>query len=485
MHISSLPSKYGIGTLGESAYKFIDFLEACGQKYWQILPITPTGYGNSPYQSYSSFAGNPYFIDLEILSDSGNLNISEAECIFWGDNPEFVDFDALYNNRFKLLWSAYIADKEEIYGKLNEFRKKNAYWIEDYAMFMVLKFKNQMKPFWEWDDLLKFRDEKALAKIFEQFKDELEFWVYIQYRFFEQWNALKTYANSKNIKIIGDIPIYVAEDSADAWAKSDILMLDENKRPICVAGCPPDYFSPKGQLWGNPLYDWDYLKQNSYEWWILRIKSMLELCDVVRIDHFRAFSAYYSIPFGDEDAVNGKWIAGPREDFFYTLKNILGENLPIIAEDLGTLDDDVRSLLGYTGFPGMKVLQFAFNPDGLSDYLPHKYDKNCVAYIGTHDNDTINGWLSSTDRDTVSFAFKYLNIKEGQDFNWEFIKSLLATVADVTIITMQDLLGLDSYSRMNTPSTSERNWQWRLRDINLLNNNLSEKLKAVTQLYGR
>lgn len=483
MHISSLPSPYGIGTLGEAAYKFVDFLEKAGQKYWQVLPVSPTGFGDSPYQSYSAFAGNPYFIDFDRLADDGGLCRNEYTEINWGENKNKVDYEKIAKNRIKVLKEAYLADKEELRDELLFFKDEQSYWVEDYAMFMALKEENDGLPYWEWDDEIKLRTEDALFKARIRLAEEIDFWIYVQYRFYEQWFSLKEYANSKGIKIIGDVPIYVAEDSADAWSHKEVLMLDEKSRPIKVAGCPPDYFSPKGQLWGNPLYNWDYLKSTGYEWWILRIKAMLEKCDIVRIDHFRAFSAYYSIPFGNQDAVDGKWVDGPSKAFFDALSRAIGDNPDLIAEDLGFLDDGVKELLAYTGFPGMKVLQFAFSPEGESDYLPHKYQKNCVAYIGTHDNNTLLGWYESERDEVRDFASEYLNI--GSDITLGFIKGLLASVADVAIITMQDILGLGSEARMNTPGASGDNWMWRLFDESDISDELAERIRKITRLYGR
>lgn len=483
MHISSLPSPYGIGTLGKAAYDFVDFLKASGQKYWQVLPISPTGFGDSPYQSYSTFAGNPYFIDLDMLSKDGNLTTDEYKNINWGNNAEKVDFELISQNRIKVLKTAYFADRDDMRDKLYKFRAAESYWIENYAMFMALKDENNGMPYWEWSDGLKLRKSEAMEEAFERLGEEIEFWVYVQYRFFEQWNKLRVYANENGVKIIGDIPIYVAEDSADAWARSDVLWLDENRRPVRVAGCPPDYFSPKGQLWGNPLYNWAYLKETNYEWWVLRVKATLKVCDIVRIDHFRAFSAYYAIPFGNEDAVEGEWLEGAGIHFFDVLKAELGGNPPIIAEDLGLMDDGVRNLLKATKFPGMKILQFAFDPRGDSDYLPYQYDKNCVAYIGTHDNDTLLGWYNGENEQTRRFAAEYLRFKE--DVTDGFISGLLSSTADIAIITMQDILGLGAEARMNKPGAMGGNWQWRMKDEAVFKDGTAEKLAKLARLYGR
>ena len=485
LHISSLPSAFGIGTFGGAAYEFIDFLKRAGQKYWQILPLSPTGFGDSPYQSYSTFAGNPYFIDLDKLAESGNLSPDDYRFLDWGSNLEFVDYGKLFQNRMSVLKIAYKKDRADIEKDLLEFRSKEAYWIENYAMFMALKYESGLKPYWKWDEDILLRKPEAMANAYDRLAEEIEFWVYVQYRFFEQWNKLKNYANENGIEIIGDIPMYVAEDSADAWAHDEILQLDEKRRPIAVAGCPPDYFSPKGQMWGNPLYDWERLKEMNYEWWVLRIKKLLNTCDIVRIDHFRAFSEYYSIPYGDEDATGGKWIKGPGKDFFDVLKRELSENPKIIAEDLGTIDDKVRDLLKYTKFPGMKVLQFAFDPSGKSEYLPHKYEHNCVAYIGTHDNDTAESWLKTENADNVEFARRYMRLNKDEGERIGFIKSLLASPADVAIITMQDILGLGESSRMNVPSRADGNWQWRLMNNFLFFDSTADWIRDITELYGR
>lgn len=483
MHISSLPSKYGIGTLGTVAYEFIDFLEKSKQKYWQVLPVSPTGYGDSPYQSYSTFAGNPYLIDLELLSKNGNLNPSEYQNTFWGNSPDRVDYEALFNNRFNVLKSAFYADRNDIKNELLEFRSKEAHWIENYALFMALKDENGGLPYWEWDDSIRFCEESSINSARERLFEEIELWIYIQYRFFEQWRALKEYANSKGIKIIGDIPIYVARDSVDAWANGKILCLDKSKNPIAVAGCPPDYFTPKGQLWGNPVYDWDYLKSTNYEWWFARIKASLSLFDIVRIDHFRAFSRYYAIPFGDSDALSGKWINGPDREFFDALNQEIGDNPPIIAEDLGHIDDSARELLKYTKFPGMKVLQFAFDSDNKNEYLPHNHIKNCVAYIGNHDNEPLLSWYDGLEPHIKSYIDKY--IRTNNNIREAMLKTLMSSVADTVIMTMQDILGLSHGSRMNLPGNPSGNWQWRLSSISALTDELADELAELTEIYDR
>ena len=485
LHVTSLPSAHGIGTFGGAAYEFIDFLKRAGQKYWQILPLSPTGYGDSPYQSYSTFAGNPYLIDLDKLSESGNLKPEQYNNIVWNENPEFVDYGKQFENRIKVLRLAYEADKADLKDELLKFRVEQSYWIDNYAMFMALKCENNFVPYWQWDADILLRKPDAMQSAYERLTDEIGFWTYVQYRFFEQWKKLKAYANKNGIKIIGDIPIYVAEDSADAWAHDEILQLDENRRPRVIAGCPPDYFSPDGQLWGNPLYDWDRLKSVDYEWWIMRIKAVLTMCDYIRIDHFRAFSEYYAIPFGDETAVNGKWEKGPGIEFFDKVKEKFGGELPIIAEDLGLIDDKVRSLLKQTGFPGMKVLQFAFEKGADSEYLPHKHVKNCVAYIGTHDNDTVVGWLKNETGENLEYARKYMRLNDAESERMGVIKTLFASTADVSIITMQDILGLDEHSRMNVPARAGGNWQWRLMNNFLFFDQTADWLLDLTGLYGR
>lgn len=485
LHISSLPSKFGIGTMGEEAYKFVDFLEKSGQKYWQILPIGPTSYGDSPYQSLSTFAGNPYFIDLDILAENGSLSRSDYENIDWGSDPERVDYGKLFENRFKVLRIAYNNDKERFKDKIEQFRVENSYWIESYAMFMALKFDNELKMFREWDNDIVMREPEAIVRVYNKLAPEIDFWVYVQYLFFGQWRALKKYANERGIKIIGDIPIYVAEDSADAWASSDVLMLRPDRTPTRVAGCPPDGYAPKGQLWGNPLYNWAKLAPTGYYWWMERLKGALNMYDVVRIDHFRAFDAFYAIEYGKPDAVDGEWLKGPGIAFFNAVKERFGDELPLIAEDLGTITDDVRALLKQSGLPGMKVMQFGFYPGSDSDYLPHKYGHNSVVYIGTHDNDTLRGWFESQSDETRRFTVDYLRLSEAEGINWGFIKAMLATTADTAIITMQDILDLGNEARMNTPSTSGSNWQWRMRDMSALTDNLSDKLNKITKTYSR
>ncbi len=485
MHISSFPGKYGIGTMGSEAHRFVDFLQKSGQKYWQILPIGPTGYGDSPYQSFSTFAGNPYFIDFDLLREDGALNFEDYAYIDWGSDPEKVEYEKIFNNKFKVLKIAYDRDKARKKAEIDKFRVENSYWIENYAMFMALKFDSGLKMYRDWDDDIVRREPDAIVRVYNRLDDEISFWVYVQYRFYEQWSGLKSYANKQGIKIIGDIPIYVAEDSADAWAHNEVLMLDPDRTPIKVAGCPPDGYAPKGQLWGNPLYNWDYLAETGYEWWIKRLSAALNMYDIVRIDHFRGFDAFYAIEYGKPDAVEGEWLKGPGSDFFNRVKQEFGETPPLIAEDLGTITDDVRALLRFSGMPGMKVMQFGFTPGEDSDYLPHNYPKNSVAYIGTHDNDTLKGWFETLPEHMRGFAVDYLRLTKEEGVNWGFIKSLLGSAADTAIITMQDILDLGAGARMNTPSTMGGNWTWRLGSTDAFSDELAAKLLKIAKTYSR
>ena len=485
MHISSLPSDYGIGTMGVEAYKFIDFLKKSKQRYWQILPVCPTSYGDSPYQSFSTYAGNPYFIDFDLLKKEGLLKKSDYSSLDWGENPEYVDYEKIYNNRYKVLKKAYKrfskGDKSDFYKFLDE----NERWISNYALFMSIKGENDGKCWLLWEDSLKHRDPHSLWQFKEAHLEEIEFWEFVQYKFFEQWRALKEYAKENNIGIIGDIPIYVALDSADVWVSPDLFELDEELLPTSVAGCPPDAFSADGQLWGNPIYRWDRHKETGYGWWIDRMGIAMKLYDLVRIDHFRGFDEFYRIPYGDETARNGEWVKGPGIELFKVLEEKLGK-LPIIAEDLGYLTPTVRELLKDSGFAGMKVLEYAFYPDSDSDYLPHNFTKNSVAYIGTHDNAPLKEWLSETDKKSVEFLREYINFTGNSDseFIWAVTKVLISSVADTAIMQMQDILELGSEARMNIPSTPYGNWQWRMKK-GANTKALEKRLASLTKMYGR
>ncbi len=484
MHISSLPTKYGIGTFGVKAYEFVDFLSETGQKYWQILPIGPTSFGDSPYQSPSSYAGNPYFIDLDFLVEDKLLTQEDIEKLSFGENDNCVDYGTLYVSRNKIFDTVSTNFSEEKEPKFEKFCKENESWLDDYALFMALKEENGGAVWTEFDRGLKHRDPEALEKAEKRLDKTIRKHKILQFLFFRQWQGLKNYANLKGVKIIGDMPIYVALDSADVWCNSDVFQLDEELKPKAVAGCPPDSFSPTGQRWGNPLYDWagEGKKDRVYSWWRDRIAHSLKLFDFLRIDHFRAFGDYCSIPAEDETAERGVWCDGPGIGFFEYLKGELGE-LPIIAEDLGALTDKVEPLLRESGFPGMKVLEFAFDGSAENAYLPHNYQKNCVVYVGTHDNETAKSWLQSLSPETLKYAKQYMML-DGDTDVWGMIRTALSCVADTAIITVQDLLCLGDEGRMNTPSTDKDNWCFRV-PADYLHKIPAPRLKALAQMYGR
>ncbi|MBO6260376.1 MAG: 4-alpha-glucanotransferase [Lachnospiraceae bacterium] len=483
--ITSIPSKYGIGCFSKEAYEFVDFLASAGQKYWQVLPMGPTGYGDSPYQSFSTFAGNPYFVDLEEFIEKKWISRKDCESKDWGDDPEKVDYEKVYKNRFKILKKAFLKSKISEDKDFIKFTKENKFWLDDYALFMALKENFKGKSFIYWPDEIRKHSKPAIKKYAEdpKYSDELLCYKFIQYYFYKQWFELKDYANEKGIKIIGDIPLYVAYDSADTWSNPELFQLDDNNDPTGVAGCPPDYFSATGQLWGNPLYDWDYHKKSGYAWWISRLKMCFSLYDVVRIDHFRGFESYYNIPYGDPTAEFGHWEKGPGYDFFAAVKKALGKK-EIIAEDLGYLTPAVFKLVDKTGFPGMKVLQFAFDCNEENNYLPHNYNKNCVVYTGTHDNDTSIGWYESAGAKDKKFARDYMGIKSAKNFNYTLIRHAMMSVADTAIIPMQDYLGLGTNARINTPSTLGGNWCWRMK-ADAYTKDLAENIKEMAVLYGR
>ena len=483
MHISSLPSPYGIGTMGKEARRFIDFLERAGQSYWQILPVCPTSYGDSPYQSFSSFAGNPYFIDLEYLCKKKLLTKEECKSFRWGKKKTSVDYGVLYESRYALLRLACARFRKKEPADFKEFCKKEADWLFDYALFMALKDANGGAAWFTWEKDLKTRQPEALEQAVRLYADDIYFYEMLQYLFFAQWRKLKAYAKRKGIRIIGDVPIYVAGDSADVWANPKQFYLDENLDPIDVAGCPPDAFSKDGQLWGNPLFRWDVMKQDGYAWWTKRIAAMAKLYDVVRIDHFRGFDSYYAIPAGETTARNGEWRRGPGMDLFKALEKKLGR-LNIIVEDLGFLTPSVLQLVKDSGFPGMKVIQFAFDSREGSNYLPHTYTEHCVVYTGTHDNDTLLGWMKSAPKESVKFAKEYLNLTKEEGYNWGMMRGAWSSVGALAIVPMQDLLGLGSKGRMNTPATLGGNWQWRM-ESDALTGRLAKKIYRYMQMYGR
>ena len=483
--IASLPSPYGIGGFSKEAYEFIDLLEETGQKLWQILPLGPTSYGDSPYQSFSTFAGNPYFIDLDTLAEKGWLTKEACEASDYGDNESYIDYGRIYNSRFVLLKQAFLNSDILSDEKFTEFCKANQHWLPDYALYMALKNQNDGKSWIEWEEEIRLRKPEAVECYKKELEEECNFYEFLQYEFHEQWTKVKEYAHKKGIQIVGDVPIYVAFDSADTWANPELFQLDEKNLPLGVAGCPPDAFSATGQLWGNPLYNWAYHKKTGYDWWLKRIAYCFDLYDIVRIDHFRGFDEYYSIPYGDETAVNGHWEKGPGMDLFNTVKEKLGE-LDIIAEDLGFLTESVFQLLKDSGYPGMKVLQFAFDPSEDSDYLTYKYQRNCVVYTGTHDNDTTAGWFEKLSDGEKEVALRYMNSfytpKEEQ--HWDLIALAMRSTADTCIIPVQDFLGLGSEARINMPSTLGDNWKWRMTK-GAFSEELKEKIRRMTKLYGR
>lgn len=483
MHISSLPSPYGIGTLGEEAYQFVDFLKKAGQSCWQILPINQTSYGDSPYQSFSGFAGNPYFIDLNILCKEGYLTQSDCKSYEWGENVDEVDYCILYKNRYQLLHKVFTHFMEHEPADFKIFCEEQKEWLEDYALFMALKEAYGGVNWQSWEEKLKKRVPEAIQAAKQTYEADMDFWKMTQYLFFKQWNQLKAYANKNGIQIIGDVPIYVAADSVDVWVNPQQFYLDEDLNMIDVAGCPPDAFCEDGQLWGNPLFSWDTMKADDYTWWTKRVAYVSKLYDIVRIDHFRGFESYYAIPAGDKTAKNGEWRKGPGVELFRRLEEKLGR-LNIIVEDLGFLTEEVHEMVEASGYPGMKVIQFAFDSREDGDYLPHNYDKHCVVYTGTHDNDTILGWMTTASKESVQFAKDYLRLTEEEGFNWGMMKAVWASVGELAIVTMQDLLGLGSEARMNIPSTLGCNWKWRAKKGEITDQ-LAQKIADNMKLYAR
>ena len=482
MHISSLPGPYGVGTMGKNAFRFVDFLEDAGQSVWQILPLTPTGYGDSPYQSCSTFAGNHYLIDLEALVEEKLLKKEELSSIRWSWSETKADFGLLYNNRLNVLRKAY--DRFAAQEELDAFCAENAGWLPDFALFMALKDRFGGKPWYQWDKALKFRDSKAIETARQELKEEIRFFCFVQYLFYKQWNALRAYAHGKGIRIIGDVPIYVPYDSVEVWKDTQLFQLDEKLDPVSVAGCPPDAFSADGQLWGNPLYRWDVMAEDGFAWWIRRLAAAGELYDIVRMDHFRGLEAYWSIPYGDATAKGGKWIKGPGMDFVNAVKKGLPE-LNMIAEDLGFLTQEVLDLRDASGYPGMKVLEFAFDSREPSDYLPHTYVSNTVCYTGTHDNMTMRQWFETATDEAVEYATEYMNLTEKEGLVWGVIRTAYASVSDLCVIQMQDLLNLGAQARMNFPGTlSDANWTWRADDA-FMSEDLAKKILNMTKLYGR
>ena len=484
MPVFSLPSPYGIGTMGEELRKFILFLEAAGQRYWQTLPLGPTSYGDSPYQSFSSRAGNPYFIDLDELAADGLLRREEYAGLNWGADPERVDYGLLYQTRYPVLRLACARLLAGDRRDFERFCREHEDWLEDYALFMAIKDSRGGVAWSRWPEELRLRRPRALERARRELEDDVAFWKAVQYLFFRQWEQVRAFAHAHHVEIIGDLPIYISLDSADVWAEPGQFQLDDTLTPTEVAGCPPDGFSADGQLWGNPLFRWDRMEREGYRWWIRRVAFQLRLYDVLRIDHFRGFDEYYAIPYGEDTARNGRWRPGPGMKFFRALERELGRPR-IIAEDLGFLTPTVLQLLADTGYPGMKVLQFAFDTrDSTSAYLPHCFIPRCVAYTGTHDNDTVQGWMATAPAESVRRAREYLHLTQREGYHWGMLRSLWGSVADLTVVQAQDLLGLGNEARINVPSTVGSNWLWRARP-GVFTPRLAARLRHKMELYGR
>ena len=473
LSVSSLPAPYGIGTLGRCAYDFVDFLVESGQNYWQMLPVGPISYGDSPYQSFSTFAGNPYYIDLDMLQTDGLLTSEEVQAHSWGDDPERVDYGAIYRARYALLERAFDRGWSRERQAVEEFACRQP-WLDGYARFMALKRRYDMKPWTQWP---------AGEVPAEELERDVQFFTYLQFLFDRQWTALKQYANEKGISIIGDLPIYVAMDSADVWTNPERFLLDRDNVPVDVSGVPPDGFTDAGQLWGNPLYRWDAMKRDGYAWWESRLRGALERFDGIRLDHFRGLESYWAVPYGDETAAGGRWEPGPGEDFI----KMVHEKFPgalIIAEDLGYVTKEVKELLECSGYPGMKVLEFAFDSREAGDYLPHCYPENSVCYTGTHDNTTVLGWLEEAGPEDMEMARRYLGLNREEGYNWGFLRGGMGSKARLFVAQMQDYLDLGGAARMNTPGTLGGNWQWRMKP-GAASPELARRLREFTRLFGR
>lgn len=490
MHITSLPSPYGVGTLGKEAYKFVDFLKKAGQTYWQILPVGPTGFGDSPYQSYSAFAGNPLLIDIDMLIEEGLVSDSDKDLILLSEKDKFADYGQLFAFKRLILAKAHAAftarADAESQMEFARFCRKNSFWLDDYALFMSLKYHFKQVMWTLWEDEYRLRDKKTLEAYSEEHAVDIELWKFMQFKFFKQYRALKKYANKRGILIYGDMPIYVSMDSSDIWANPEMFMLDSDRRPVKVAGCPPDDFSPTGQLWGNPLYDWEYMDKDGYKWWISRVKYSAKLFDLTRIDHFRGFESFYAIPAEDKTAENGEWLQGPSMKLFNAIKSELGD-VKLVAEDLGFLTDEVKDMLKAAGYPGMNVLEFGFGGDD-SGYLPHNYVRNSVVYIGTHDNETALGWYYGMDKEGRKRVRRYLGLSRcasDEKIVWALIRTAYASASDGCVIQMQDLLCLDNSARMNIPSTiGGGNWAWRM-NRGACTKELAKKMKRLAKTYFR
>ena len=487
--VFSLPSKYGIGCFSKEAYDFVDWLASAGQTYWQILPLGPTSFGgsvDSPYQSFSAFAGNPYFICLEDLVEEGTLTQAECDGLDFGTDPGKIDYEKLHDSRLKLLRKAYERSDISRNAEYRQFISENGWWLEDYALFMALKQWFDQQAWYQWPEDIRLRWGYALDHYRRELYFEVEFHRYLQFQFFRQWKALKSYANEKHISIVGDIPIYVSRDSADVWAHPELFQLDENRAPTHVAGCPPDAFAADGQLWGNPLYRWDYHRDTGFDWWVSRMAQSFKLYDVVRIDHFRGFDEYFSIPAGSKTALTGSWQPGPGMDLFRAIRDRLG-NDNVIAEDLGLMTDSVRKLVKDSGYPNMKVLSFAFDPADtgfFNDHLPHNYHENCFVYTGTHDNETLAGWLEGLDKDTKKMVRDYVQATTDKGLHKKLVDLAMLSCAKTCIVPVQDHLGLDNKARINHPGTVVGNWSWRM-EKNVLTGELARQVRERTKRYGR
>ncbi|MGY3783652.1 4-alpha-glucanotransferase [Gemella taiwanensis] len=484
MHITSLPGEFGIGTFGKSAYDFVDFLEETKQTYWQILPLTTTSYGDSPYQSFSAVAGNLNLIDFSLLKEEGLLEESDYSNVNFGKNPEKIDYALLFEVRRPILEKAVAntAKYSNVLAEIEKFEKDNSSWLADYAEYMAIKESFGYQSFIHWDEDIKKGEKAAREKYRTELQDSIRYYTVTQYFFFKQWLALKEYANGKGVKIIGDMPIYVSADSVEMWTMPELFKVDENNEPLYVAGCPADDFSPTGQLWGNPIYDWVKHKEQGFSWWIYRVQESFKIYDVLRIDHFKGFSDFWQIDKDAENAVNGTWEAGPGIELFQKIKEQLGD-LPIIAENLGFIDAKAEKLLDDSGYPGMKILQFAFPGDDNLD-RPHHYTQNSVAYTGTHDNDVVNGWYEKLSESEQELVSEYLNRRNDETITEAMIRGIYSSVSDYAIVTMQDLLDKDATSRMNVPSTVGGNWEWRMLAEDLTDER-KEFLKNITVRYSR
>ena len=482
MHITSLPGPYGVGTMGKEAFAFVDFLKQAGQSMWQILPLTPTGYGDSHYQSCSTYAGNHYLIDLESLIEEGLLMKEEVEPIDWCWSETKADFGKLYNNRLKVLRIAY--SRFQGGADFDRFLEDSKAWLPDFAMFMALKAKNYGNPWYTWEPGVKMRYPEAMEAMRSELADELRFYSFVQYLFHKQWNALRTYANQNGIKIIGDVPIYVPLDSVEVWAEPGMFQLDDNLNPKVIAGVPPDGFSADGQLWGNPIYDWEKMKADGFRWWLRRLAAAGEWYDIVRMDHFRGLEAYWAVPYDASTAKAGHWEKGPDMAFVEAVKKGLPE-LEMIAEDLGFLTQEVLDLRDNSGFPGMNVLEFAFDSREPSEYLPHTYTRNSVVYTGTHDNMTMRQWFDTATRDAKKYAVEYMGLTEAEGLVLGTIRTAMSSVSDMCVIQLPDWLNLGGEARMNFPGTlSDANWTWRA-EKKAINSSLAKRIYNMTKLYGR